>query len=173
MIVIVLSRARITETKTQSKGMFSYAMTVMDKIDGWENEEKWVVSKFAASMWIYTKTVLCDGQASTQDFLRRRLLSIVESVNWVCEESFEEHEWVSEHTISMQEEEILEGLDFGIDVPCVVQWGMLWFSAPSRQNQRFEGNGAKCATKHEVTNLALAATFAAPLMGSTRQERAC
>ena len=30
-------------------------MTVMDKISGWEDEEKWVGSKFAACMWIYTK----------------------------------------------------------------------------------------------------------------------
>ena len=36
-------------------------MTVMDKVDGW-NEEKWVGSYFAASMWINTKAVFCDGR---------------------------------------------------------------------------------------------------------------
>ena len=76
-----------------SKAVFSYAMTVMDKNNGWE-EEEWVGSRFAACMWIYTKAVLCDGQESTQDYLRRRLLSNMESVSWVCEEAFEEHEWV-------------------------------------------------------------------------------
>ena len=36
----------------QPKAVFSYAMTVMDKISGWEDEERWVGSKFAACMWI-------------------------------------------------------------------------------------------------------------------------
>ena len=62
-------------------------------------------------------------------------------VNWVCEEAFEEHEWVSELTIATQEEEHLVALHQRIDVPCVVQWRMPWFSAPSRLNQGFEGNG--------------------------------
>ena len=38
----------------------SFAMAVMDKVEGW-NEEKWVGSCLAASMWIYTKAVLCEG----------------------------------------------------------------------------------------------------------------
>ena len=42
----------------QSKAVFSYAMTVMDKICGWTDEEEWEGSKFAACMWIHTKTVL-------------------------------------------------------------------------------------------------------------------
>ena len=37
------------------KAVFSYAMTVMDKFCGWEDDEKWVGSKIAARMWIYTK----------------------------------------------------------------------------------------------------------------------
>ena len=41
----------------QSKSVFSYAMTVMDKIEGWE-EEKWWSSRFAACMWIVTNAVL-------------------------------------------------------------------------------------------------------------------
>ena len=36
-------------------------MTVMDKVEGW-NEEKWVGSYLAACMWINTKAVLCDGR---------------------------------------------------------------------------------------------------------------
>ena len=71
----------------------------------------------------------------------------MESNNGVCEEAFEVHEWVSELTISMQKEEILVALNYRIDVPCVVQWGMLWFSAPSRLNQRLDGNGTKM---HEI-----------------------
>ena len=79
-------------------------MTVMDKIDGWEDEENWVGSKIAACTWIYTETVPCDGQDLPQDNLKRRLFSIMERVNWVCEEAFEKLESVSELTSSTQEE---------------------------------------------------------------------
>ena len=48
--------------------VFSYAMAMMDKIVGWE-EEKWVGSRFAACMWIYTKPVICIGQENTQEYL--------------------------------------------------------------------------------------------------------
>ena len=37
-------------------------MTLMDKIRGWEDEESWVGSKFAACMWIYTKEALTGQQ---------------------------------------------------------------------------------------------------------------
>ena len=44
------------------KATFSFAMTVMDKVEGW-NEEQWVGSYLPACMWIYTKAVLCDGRS--------------------------------------------------------------------------------------------------------------
>ena len=44
--------------------------------------------------------------------------------------------------------------------------------APSRLNQRFERNGTKIAKYHEVTNLAIVATFTAPL-GGFNMPRAC
>ena len=111
-----------THANIHSKTVFSHAMTVMDKIYRWEEEEQWVGSNFAACMWIYTKAVLSDGQESTQECLKRRMLSTMESVIWICEEAFEGHEWVSELTISMHEEEVLVYLDYEFDVPCVVQW---------------------------------------------------
>ena len=46
----------------QSTAVFSNAMTIMDAIYGWEDQEKRVGSKFAACMWIYTKEVLTRGQ---------------------------------------------------------------------------------------------------------------
>ena len=62
------------------KSVFSCAVTVMDKVEGW-SEEKWVGSRLAACMWICTKAVLCDGQVPTQENLRRKLSTIMESVN--------------------------------------------------------------------------------------------
>ena len=43
------------------KPTLSYAMAVMDKVEGWK-EENWVGSYLAASMWIKTKAALCDGR---------------------------------------------------------------------------------------------------------------
>ena len=67
---LVRREAIHTHTHAQSKSVFSYAMAVMDKIEGWEEEEAWVGSRFAACMWIYTEAVLCDGQESPQEYLR-------------------------------------------------------------------------------------------------------
>ena len=69
-------------------------------------------------MWVYTKCVLCDGQETTQNLLKKRMLSATESVKWVCEEVLEEHEWVSPLTVSMKEEkEVLREVDCELDVP--------------------------------------------------------
>ena len=91
--------------------------------------------------------MLCDGQESTQEYLRQKLLSIMESVSWVCDDVLENHEWVSKLTVSMPDNVVLLPQNYDIDVPCVVQWGLLWFSSPSRLNQRFADNGTKVA-KH-------------------------
>ena len=44
----------------QTQAEFSYAIAVMDRIGGWKEEESeqenWVGPRFAASMWIYTKS---------------------------------------------------------------------------------------------------------------------
>ena len=49
------------KVNVQSKAILSYAMTLMDKIRGWEDEESWVGSTFAACMWICTKEALTGG----------------------------------------------------------------------------------------------------------------
>ena len=65
------------------RATISFAMTVMDKLEGW-NDEKWVGSMFAASMWIYTKAELCDwrGRDPPMD-LRKKFTIIMESASWV------------------------------------------------------------------------------------------
>ena len=142
----------------QPKAVFSYAMTVMDKICGWGEEPHWVGFLFAACIWIYTTAVLCNGHDSTQEFLRRRMLSIMESVSWVCEE--EEHEWVSPLTISLKEE-VLAELDYESSIPCVVQWGIIWIAVPSRLNVKLDVDNTRIAKYHEVTNLAIEAAIKA------------
>ena len=109
---LVPRHATNLHSNAQPKAVFFCAMTVMDKICGWGEEEKWVGSLFAACMWMYTKHVLCDGQETTQNFLKRKMMSIMESVNWVCEEVLEEHQWVSHLNISSKQEEVLRELDY-------------------------------------------------------------
>ena len=49
----------------QTKAEFSHATAAMDRIGGWEEEEgeqeNWVGARFAASIWIYTIAVVCNG----------------------------------------------------------------------------------------------------------------
>ena len=59
---------------------------------------------------------------------------------------------VDENNFFQQEEEISSMvLDFKIDVPCVVQWSLLWFSAPTDFN-RILGSELKIQKYHEVVN---------------------
>ena len=104
-------------------------------MDG-KDDEKRVGSKFAACMWIYTKEVLTRGQILTpevEEYLKRRLMSIMLCMNWVSAGAFGDHEWVSETTISQHVEEVMgTELDYEIGIPCVVQWCMPWFFAAKR-----------------------------------------
>ena len=79
---------------TQTKSVFSYAMAVMDKIEGWEEEGKWVGSRFAAFMWIYTTAAIWNGQENPQEYFMQRFRSIMEEVNWLCDDVLDGDEWV-------------------------------------------------------------------------------
>ena len=98
-VVTLASSMQMYNLKPSS---LTYAMTVMDKICGWEDEDKWVGSEFAACMWIYTKEVLTGWQKPTPEvaeYLKRRLLSMMLCMNWVCAGTVDDHDWVSESTI--------------------------------------------------------------------------
>ena len=86
------------------KTAFSYAMTVIDKVGGW-NEEEWMGSKFAACMWVYTKAVLCDGRWRPPQDLRQMLRIIMECVSRVCGDFLWEHEWVTEPNVLWNEKD--------------------------------------------------------------------
>ena len=53
----------------------------------------------------------------------------------MCDDGLDEHVWVSVQTISCQEVKVLEALHNDLDNPRIVQWRMLWFSAPIRYQQ--------------------------------------
>ena len=58
---------------------------------------------------------------------------------------FDDHQWVSESTFAEQEEVMSRDLDYEICIPCVVQWSMLSFSAPTLLNRTLEGEEIKIA----------------------------
>ena len=145
------------------KATFSFAMTVMDKVGGW-NEEEWV-SKFAASMWIYTKAVRCDGHGRPPKDLRQMLRIIMECVSWVCEDFLWEHEWVTEPNVLWKEIDILETLNYDIDASCPLHGRLLWFSAPSSLSRKFANNCTKVAKYRETVNVAIEITFDVPFDG--------
>ena len=81
---------------------FSNAIAVMDRIGGWEEggeQENWVGARFAASIWIHTKAAVCNGESH----------SVLEEVNWVCDDARDDHVWVSEQTIALHEGTSLGG----------------------------------------------------------------
>ena len=159
----------------QSKAVFSYAMTIMDEIYGWENEEKRV--GFAACMWIYTQEVLTRGQIPTpemKEYPKRCLMSIMLCMNLVCAGIFDNDEWVFDESLSTQHVEEVMGmeLDYEIGSPCVVQWCMLWFSAPTRLNRTWVQQGMNIAKYHETLNMAIACAISRPL-GGEHTPRSC
>ena len=77
----------------------------------------------------------------------------------------EDHKCVTEFAVPLKANEILMALKYDIDVPCVIQWGLLWFSSLSRLNQRFTNNGTKISKYHEAVNMAIEATFTLPFGG--------
>ena len=132
-----------------------------DKICGSEDDEKRVGSKFAACMRIYTKEMLTSGQMSTPEM--EEYLKIKLCMNWVCAGTFDDREWVSESTIAQQEEETKgRELDYETCVPCVVQWCMLWFLAPTRLNQTLESQGIRNAKYLEAVNMGVAYATSRP-----------
>ena len=116
-------------------------------------------SCLAACMWIYTKAVLCDGRRRDppQD-LQPKLGIVVESVSCVTEDPLWEHEWITETNVTLTENVILEALNYGIDVPCPLQWGLLWFSAPTNLNRKFVNGGVKVAEFWDTVSSAIELT---------------
>ena len=55
--------------------------------------------------------------------------------------------------------------DYEICVPCMVQWCMLWFSAPTRLHQTLENQGINIAKYHEAVNMAIAYAISRPFGG--------
>ena len=127
--------------------------------------------KFAACMRIYTKPVCnkkCRGEPSLDlDFAQP---IVGESVTWVTEVCLWEHEWVMDTTVTLKENEILEALNYEIELPCPLQWGLLWFSAPTSLTHKFMNNGQKIEKFRKKSTMRSSCRATLSLTGLTPQE---
>ena len=62
----------------QTKAEFSCAVTVIDKIGGWEDgkQEDLIGARLGASVWICTKALVCNGQRNMEHFRMNEMTSI-------------------------------------------------------------------------------------------------
>ena len=144
----------------------------MDKIE--RRRRAGGFSRSAACMKICTRAVFCNERGNTQEYLMRRFRPIMEAVICVCDDVLVDHEWVSELTISVQETEVLVALNYDNEVPCVVQWRMLWVFRPQRLDKIFQTTALHFAKYNEAIDMAiLRLRPLCPSVGRTRRECAC
>ena len=74
--------------------------------------------------------------------------------------------------VTMKENLMLEALHCDIDVPCSLQWALLWFSAPTNLNRKFVNNGTKVAKFRDTVNSAIEVTCNIAF-GGAHTPRAC
>ena len=70
---------------------------------------------------------------------RRRL---IHNMSRICNRVEEEHMWMSECHRAVQEQKILEHSQYDIEAPCVWPWRVLWFAAPTKENENIRSAGA-------------------------------
>ena len=109
------------DTVIQTKAEFSLPSQGWTRIGGRE-EESSVGPRFAASVWICTKAVMCNGQDNMQEYRLLKFRSTMEAVSWVCDDALDDYVWVSGLTISCREAKVLEALQYDLANPCIVQW---------------------------------------------------
>ena len=88
----------------QTKADFSYAIAVMYRIGGWIEEgrivrleEDWQQADGS------TEAVICNGQDYMDGIRNQQRYSILEAISCVCANVQENHEWVSEFSLVLQE----------------------------------------------------------------------
>ena len=153
----------------QRNAEFSYAVAVMDKFGGWEegNErEDQIGARFGASMWIHTKAVVCTGPRHMENFMMNKMNSITEAVNGAWGILYEDHEWIPQNSIQRQECEVLKSSHCDIEVPCVVQWRMLWYSAPTSLKNDSLNDGVIHEKCDKAVNMAIKTCFTCPFWRS-------
>ena len=80
--------------------------------------------------------------------------------------------WATVQVWNKWEAQISTELDYKIGIPCVVQWCMLWFSAPTKLNQTLERQDLKIEKYHKAVNMTITDAISRPF-GGERTPRSC
>ena len=128
----------IWKNATQTKAEFTCAYAVMDKTGSWTEEgergdlaapsHREIGGNLAGGQCIHTKAVICNGQKNMDDF-KDKMNSVTETVNLACSKVFPDHWCVFAFSSLLHENDVLQKVNFDSDVPCVVQWALLLYSA--------------------------------------------
>ena len=160
----------------QAKAQFSNAITIMDRIGGWiEGRRIDDESNFGGDWQQACGSTSKQSSAMakiTWMFAGTRKVSKYGSYQSGMYTSAENHRWVSEFPLVQQENKILEVLDSNIDVPCIVQWWILWYSAPTSLNDDFLNDDVILETHNKGNNTAFETAFDFPST-QTQTPRTC
>ena len=162
-------------TNVESRAVFSNAMTVMDKIHGPTRKNGGV--QFCGMhvdlhQGAYRVAKAHSRNAGVPE--AKKCYPSCSELTGVCAGTFDDHGWVSESTIAEQGGEVMgRDLDYEICIPCVVQWSMLWFSAPTRLNQTLEGEDINIVKYHEVVNHGRSQEAISMPFGGSHTPRTC
>ena len=81
-----------------------------------------------------------------------------------------DHEWLSEFSLILQENTLLEAWNYDIDVPCIVQCRMmLWYSAPTSLDNHMLNDDAILVTYNKVISMAVETSSMFPFMQTQTQ----
>ena len=108
-----------------------------------------------------------------QNYRIFKLRSIMEAVNWVCDDALDEHVWVSEQTITLQEATALEALQYDFEMRCIVHRRMSWFCAPTSLNNELLNDGVILDKVHEAVNLAFQSVFTGSVVACLKESGTC
>ena len=95
-------------------------------------------------------------------FGNNKMNSIMDAIKWVCAYFQENDDRNPEFSWMVQETKILEALNNDVDVPCVVQGWMWWYSPPTSPNNDLLNDGVLLAKYEETINLAIKGSFILP-----------
>ena len=108
------------------------------------------------------KPWFCTGPRHMENFMMNKMNSITEAVNGAWGILYEDQEWIPQNSIQRQECEVLKSSHCDIEVPCVVQWRMLWYSAPTSLKNDSLNDGVIHEKCDKAVNMAIKTCFTCP-----------
>ena len=119
----------------QTRAEFSHTIAVMDRIGGWIEEVS--DEDGGAEHWRRAYGSF-QRQSSAKDKITWKLSGhrdefFLEAINWVCASLQDNHDWISEFSLVLQDNKIMEALSYDIEVSCVVHWELLWYALQFEQ----------------------------------------